>query len=327
MPNSTPVQSFLGGMGLAIPVHFQLVLNGSVIGISGFIHNAVRGRKEAMASIAGLLMGGAMVAAVEGIGPDLGSADLRYIAFSGLLVGVGTKLSSGCTSGHMICGLSRFSPRSIAATLTFFATAALTTRFVWGKSLPPVHSTDWSLGKYGKTFLGLQVVPFAILTLLWFAAPPMRSSTKIEPEQAASRSILRLIANVTTAFNFAIALHLSNLTDPNRVISFLLLPFDRAFNPSLAYLGIGALPLATLLYHFGRGEEKPQLGGQWAIPKSTKIDAKLLVGAAIFGVGWGLGGVCPGPGLVNLGRALVNGSGIQPLAVWVGSVVTGGCLV
>ena len=55
---------------------------------------------------------------------------------------------------------------------------------------------------------------------------------------------------------------------------------------------MGALPLATLLYHFGRGDGRPRLGGQWAIPKTAEIDMKLVLGATIFGIGWGLGGIC-----------------------------------
>lgn len=100
------------------------------------------------------------------------------------------------------------------------------------------------------------------------------------------------MTSLTTGFQFAIALRLSNLTDPNRVISFLLLPTDSSFDPSLAFLAVGALPLATLLYHFGRGDGRPRLGGQWAIPKTAEIDMKLVLGAAIFGIGWGLGGIC-----------------------------------
>jgi uncharacterized protein len=100
-----------------------------------------------------------------------------------------------------------------------------------------------------------------------------------------------------------------------------------------------------MLYHFGRGKEHPRLGGSWAVPKGGKIDSALVLGAAIFGVGWGLGGICrklltsflhingltigpiAGPGLVNLGRALASGSGIQQTAAWVGSVALGGLLV
>lgn len=181
--------------------------------------------------------------------------------------------------------------------------------------------------------------------LIFNQSPATISSTQTSPEQAQPHAILRLVANITNGFNFAIALHFSNLTQPTRVISFLLLPFDGSFDPSLAYLAIGALPLVTLLYHFGRGKEQPRLGGQWAVPKNTKVDFNLVLGAAIFGVGWGLGGICrellasilgtcvltsgliAGPGLVNLGRALASGSGIQQSAVWVGSVALGGLLV
>jgi hypothetical protein len=92
MSNPTPLQSFLGGVGLVIPVHFLLTLNGSVFGISGFLHNAIRGRREALTSVAGFLLGGAIIGVVEGIGPETISAELPRIALSGLLVGVGTRV-------------------------------------------------------------------------------------------------------------------------------------------------------------------------------------------------------------------------------------------
>lgn len=101
-----------------------------------------------------------------------------------------------------------------------------------------------------------------------------------------------MLAPLITGFHFALALRLSGLTDPTRVLSFLLLPFHRAFDPSLAFLAVGALPLNLLLYHYARGNEQPRLGGTWCIPKPGEIDVKLIVGAAIFGVGWGLTGVC-----------------------------------
>jgi uncharacterized membrane protein YedE/YeeE len=85
---------------------------------------------------------------------------------------------------------------------------------------------------------------------------------------------------------------MSNLSEPSRVLSFLLLPFHPAFDPSLAFLAAGALPLSFILQHRFRGPEQPRLGGSWAIPKGGNIDSKLLVGAAIFGVGWGMAGIC-----------------------------------
>ena len=145
MSNPAPLQAFLGGIGLAIPVHFLLTLNGSIFGISGFIHGAVRGGKEAFTSVVGFLLGGVIIGAIEGAGPETISVRLPQIALSGLLVGIGSKVRARpcfCLTNayilphsyppvvllgkyvtrltsfsliskprHMICGISRFSPR------------------------------------------------------------------------------------------------------------------------------------------------------------------------------------------------------------------------
>lgn len=92
MSHPTPLQSFLGGIALTVPIQFLLTLNGDVFGISGFLHNAVRRDKEGLTSVAGLLLGGAIIGAVEGVGPQKMSVGLPWIALSGLLVGVGTKV-------------------------------------------------------------------------------------------------------------------------------------------------------------------------------------------------------------------------------------------
>lgn len=107
-----------------------------------------------------------------------------------------------------------------------------------------------------------------------------------------SSNLFRTLAFVTTSVHFALALQLSNLTDPLRVVSFLLLPWHRAFDPSLAALAVGALPLAIVLYKYGRGGEVPVCGGKWSIPKGGSVDWRLVGGAAMFGVGWGITGVC-----------------------------------
>ena len=75
---------------------------------------------------------------------------------------------------------------------------------------------------------------------------------------------------------------MSKLVDPRRVLGFLLLPFNIAFDPSLAFLAVGALPLLASLYYAGKRK----------IDSSLVIDARLVVGAALFGVGWGMQGIC-----------------------------------
>jgi uncharacterized membrane protein YedE/YeeE len=95
-----------------------------------------------------------------------------------------------------------------------------------------------------------------------------------------------------TAVQFGLGLYLSSLTIPNRVVQFLVTPLHRDFDPTLVFVALGALPVATVSYFYGRGEEKPRLGGKWTIPKGGEIDGRLLVGAAIFGIGWGIEGLC-----------------------------------
>ncbi|KAJ7125482.1 hypothetical protein C8R43DRAFT_1075748 [Mycena crocata] len=324
MSTSKPLQSFLGGLGLSLPVHALLLLNGNIFGISGFLNRAVRGSKEAMASAAGLLLGGLFAGLTEGAGPQPFPLAFPHIIISGLLVGIGTKMANGCTSGHMIAGISRFSTRSITATATFFSTGVITARLLHRNSLP-IRSLDWSLDTTGKALLVFQLVPFFVSTFLYIFAP--RQACGPANKDQPTLSTLRLIASLSTSFEFALALRLSNLTEPVRVVTFLLLPFHEAFDPSLAFLALGALPLAIFLYQFARGSEQPRLGGPWSVPKGGQVDVRLIAGSALFGIGWGSVGFCPGPGMVNLGRAVGGGSDPLPMLGWLAAVVAGGFLV
>ncbi|KAF8163489.1 hypothetical protein B0H34DRAFT_795197 [Crassisporium funariophilum] len=325
MASPTPIQSLIGGLSIPVAAHALLLLNGNVFGISGFIHRAMRGSFEGLAGALGLILGGAIAANAEGMGPAPLSLPLSKVLFSGFLVGLGTKLANGCTSGHMICGVSRFSVRSIVATATFFVTAAVTTQVVHG-DLPPVGTTDWTLGSHGLNLLALQAVPFSLSVLLYALTPASVNKSEAEPADS-SPSKLRILAYLSTGVQFALALRLSNLSEASRVLSFLVLPFHRAFDPSLAFVAGGALSLGILLYNYARGSEHARLGGKWSIPKGGDVDAKLLLGSAIFGLGWGMAGICPGPGLVNLGRALgAGGRELIPYAGWLGSMALGGLL-
>lgn len=96
MSTPTPSTSFLGGLGLALSVHSLMILNGSVFGVSGMIHCTVRGNKETLVAVAGLVLGGVIIGLIEGQHPSSGSLKLQGIIVSGLLSGLGTKV-------HLIC--------------------------------------------------------------------------------------------------------------------------------------------------------------------------------------------------------------------------------
>ncbi|KAG6868713.1 hypothetical protein C0993_011651 [Termitomyces sp. T159_Od127] len=320
----TPVQSFIGGVGLSLPVHALLILNGDVFGISGFVHRAVLGRKEPAFAVFGLILGGAFIGLLEGHGPSPFPHGISRVVLSGLLVGLGSKTFS-----------------SLVATLTFFVTGVITVQLLPSK-LPHADIMDWSLGPNGRALLGTQIAVSALLGSLarhFFihagheihrvfvqviaSRPPAKAVSAPQKYQ----SILRSLVVLATGFEFALALRFSNLSESTRVLSFLSLPLSHSFDPSLAFLAAGALPASIVLYQFFRGSEQPLLGGRWSIPKGNPIDMKLIGGASLFGIGWGLAGICPGPGLVNLGRAMTGGSGILPVATWLFGVTIGGLLV
>ena len=127
----TPLASLIGGALIGISTSAMLLLNGRIAGISGILAGTLKpaaGEAGWRLSFIGGLIAGSVVLALaypRAIVAAATGVPLAVVAIAGALVGVGTQLGSGCTSGHGVCGISRFSPRSIAATLTFMATGAV----------------------------------------------------------------------------------------------------------------------------------------------------------------------------------------------------------
>jgi uncharacterized protein len=119
-------KSLFGGMLIGAGAAVLLLLNGKIAGISGILDNTVRGVIGAQGWRLAFLIGLVLPAAILGLGPIQFAQGLPLLAVSGLLVGLGTRLGSGCTSGHGVCGLANLSPRSLLATLTFMTVAAAT---------------------------------------------------------------------------------------------------------------------------------------------------------------------------------------------------------
>lgn len=128
----TPWASLSGGLLLGAAAAIFVLLNGRILGISGIVGGLLRPRAGdiawRLAFVAGMLAAPfAYLLAATPAQPRI-DAGWGLIVVAGVLVGVGTRLGSGCTSGHGVCGLSRLSPRSLIATLSFMAAGFLT---VW----------------------------------------------------------------------------------------------------------------------------------------------------------------------------------------------------
>ena len=131
MENFTPVSGLIGGLMIGAAASALVLLNGRIAGISGIVGGALTPAKGELAwrlaFIVGLVIGPLLVAAARGgMIPVTLQASGATLALAGFLVGFGTRMGAGCTSGHGVCGLSRLSPRSLVAVVLFMLTAMLT---------------------------------------------------------------------------------------------------------------------------------------------------------------------------------------------------------
>ena len=128
--NFTPVSALTGGLLIGLSVALFFILNGRMIGISGIASNFLvskNNRIENLFFLIGLILGPLIYNIISNKEINISiSNSLILLIAGGVLVGFGTRLSSGCTSGHGISGISRFSLRSIIATITFMIVGILT---------------------------------------------------------------------------------------------------------------------------------------------------------------------------------------------------------
>jgi len=132
MENFTPYSAIVGGLLIGLGATLLMSFNGRIVGISGIFYGAFEGKKADTAwrwwFVSGLL-GSAVLFFyfASDVYTPKSSLSLSTVAIAGLLVGFGTRLGNGCTSGHGVCGIARFSMRSIIATATFMTIGILTT--------------------------------------------------------------------------------------------------------------------------------------------------------------------------------------------------------
>ncbi|MEQ4624395.1 MULTISPECIES: YeeE/YedE family protein [Providencia] len=135
--NFTPWSAAIGGLLIGLAVSVLLLLNGRIAGISGILGGVLKpivgDTAWKVAFIVGIMVAPAIFSFFFYAPEVIISTSTPFIIIAGLLVGFGTRLGSGCTSGHGICGMARFSRRSIVAVMTFmivaFATVAIVNTF------------------------------------------------------------------------------------------------------------------------------------------------------------------------------------------------------
>lgn len=126
---------------------------------------------------------------------------------------------------------------------------------------------------------------------------------------------MRLALHLVLGLVFGLGLVLSGMANPAKVLNFL--DLAGTWDPSLAFVMAGAIGVGLPAFRWIERRPTPLLEARFDLPPRWPADAKLIVGAAVFGVGWGLAGLCPGPALVALPIA-------APLSVWFGGAMMAG---
>lgn len=360
MDSFDPLEASLGGVLIGIAAVILLVFVGRIAGISGalggiFTWPLKKDHLWRAAFIISLVAGGVIMhfALSMTIDPEkLGFNSWYSVAGGALLVGTGTRMGNGCTSGHGVCGLSRLSFRSIVGTCTFM-TAGVAAAWI----LPWIH--DWihiiiaavlALSVFGlKAFLKFKEIratksETAALSKSHISVASSVEGMSDEGENSNQETkhnqgtqdvenqsendeplpwyrkfpILDISAAVVSGLIFGLGLSLSGMTQPKKVTSFLRL-FSEEWDPSLA-LVMGAAVLvgvvsftiilppkflnpvfASILKEpMGYHAKLPLFNSsQWYVPgPNGQVDWQLMLGTTVFGLGWGMAGMCPGPALI-----------------------------
>ncbi|GJQ14205.1 hypothetical protein GpartN1_g5996.t1 [Galdieria partita] len=298
------IEAVCGGLAIGFSVAVNAVLLGRVTGISGIVGGILArqsGLRWRLSFLGGLAGGGWILRKfLPNTVPIVsGTVSTLRLAAAGLLVGFGTRLGSGCTSGHGVCGLGRLSKRSLVNVLVFMASGALTAILTGSVSAygagsvvtKDLFTPDKNLLKSFVSF----TTP-AIMSLLGIVGASFALDANVSKKV---HDFASPIIGSATGYLFAIGLGVAGMTNPVQVVRFL--DFTKPYwNPSLAFVMGSALIVSLSAFSFLRKRKnQPLLSSQCYIPCVAEIDKNLIIGGALFGAGWGLGGFCPGPMLVS----------------------------
>jgi uncharacterized membrane protein YedE/YeeE len=298
-----------GGIIIGICSSLHYVTYGRLTGISGILETVFNSTGESkdywqVPFVCGIYAAAFLfIQFAEGEGSKNGTLDTLPIPswiyiIGGFLVGFGTRIGSGCTSGHGVCGLSRLSKRSFVGVGSFMVTAVITANLLYGEGGPAVDlSPDWySCNKVGGWVL------FSISIV------------------AAFRQFTRdVFLHWVFGGIFGVGLSLSGMINNKIVIAFL--NFNKDWNPVLMFVLTFAVSTFGITYWLReRWNSKPLYAANHSLPKKTDIDWPLIIGELLFGVGWGLTGLCPGPAISVLSVPAI-GTIFLP-SIWLGMKAT-----
>ncbi len=306
MSSSELVFAVLGGLLMSLSTSFHLYFKGRITGMSGIFFGFITNDPKSFSwkCLFLLMTFFTSILTWEIFGFDKLSEDYPSLFdhpsqlirnlndggyfIAGLLVGLGTKLGNGCTSGHGVCGLPRFSKRSWVYVSIFLAVAMITATFrYYVPFLEDDRSSFFDTSDYSTIMDGvlLLVAWGVVLYILYYLS------------NFTWAAIIEIIVTSFTAILFALGLIISGMNKRSKILGFLIL--SENWDVSLMLVLCAAVGLNILTFYIIiKKQGKTFFGENLEIPSNTVIDKKLIIGGVLFGLGWGLGGLCPGPGYI-----------------------------
>ena len=207
----------------------------------------------------------------------------------GFLIGVGSRWSGGCTSGHGVCGLPRFSARSLVAICIFMPVGIITATYLHSNPIfftNAMHSKEFydNYKYFTKILFGALQVSFGFISL-YYTMTKNTISEKLLP-----------FANFIIGGIFGYGLLISGMCSREKILSFLAI--TPAWNPSLLFVMFTAVFINLITFQSIIHVGKPLLAENLARP-NTGLDIGSFIGPILFGAGWGITGLCPGPAIAT----------------------------
>lgn len=336
----TPFESTLGGALIGASAAALLLGHGrrmdfSCVVADVFISISQRKPVETWHALVliGLILGGVFATRFSDADTPFPVDTLDYpaaaYAIAGTLVGFGTSMSSGCTFGHSVYGLGQESKRSQAAVYIFVAVATITSSVAIQRYegcakdpdvfffAPLAFPSSWKFDVL--PLLGGAVVPIvflcmsALMALDWPMPNADEASGSYTPRRVVSwfvHGCLQLSIGLTAG----VGLVLGGVLDQTKVRGFLNI-FGGPWDPSLAFVIASGAAICYAAHRYASRQQAPFLAPRFPVDDvKEEIDANLVAGAVVFGIGWGLVGICPAPAIVGLAGPIVGGASWGP--VW-----------
>lgn len=300
----------IGGLLIAVASSLHLWLKGRVTGFSGIVYNLWscedKNNLWRWSLVYGLVFSSCMIRIftenqfIESQSTFLNNFPISCLMISGFLVGLGTKIGNGCTSGHGVCGLPRFSKRSFVAVICFMISGIVTAnvKYHFGffnninslreHSINLYEGTVSNNSEYAKLILLFTSIALATYIIYNIKSNPRSSYSKSD-----------CIIGAITGIIFGFGLCLSGMAQRAKVVNFL--SISHKWDPSLMFvLGVSVSINVITFDMIRKYVNIPPFAHNPISFAQDKINSHVIVGPLLFGIGWGLSGLCPGPVIVNI---------------------------